>query len=97
MIAPGPTRAEYATRTIYIDQDLPPSRRKEELAHEAWHCWLFHVPPPADEEQEARLVALVLDALQMDLMEQGGIDVLIDLTPEPPPRELRYVPAIDAA
>jgi hypothetical protein len=85
------SRAEFESRTIYLAESLPVSRRWEVLLHELVHCWLFYVPRPRDEEEMARLLSLVGIAGRKELDAQGGIDELRYLKAIRPGREVVHV------
>lgn len=81
--------ARYLERQILIAAKAPAERRIEILAHELRHAWGFHVPPPANEEQESQLLAMISHAMAVDLQAQGGLDALlahpaVDLPPAQP-------------
>lgn len=83
--------ASFVDRTIYIGQDVPPSRRREALAHELWEAWQFHVPAPRTREEQAQLYSTVSEAMIMDLERQGGEHALRAMEPCPDARRVRYV------
>lgn len=62
----------FNTRIILIGRDVVPSRRREALTHELWHAWLFYVPQPKTEEEQAQLVSTSTEAMIVDLEAQGG-------------------------
>jgi hypothetical protein len=74
-------RAVENRRLIILSHIVHPDRREEVLYHEIRHAWLFHVPPPANEEQEAQLGAMIREAFNRDLEQQGGREALAQLPP----------------
>lgn len=68
-------------RLIVLSRIVEPQRREEIAQHEFYHCWLFHVPSPANEEQAAQLHSTVARQFQHDLEKAGGPDVLLNLRP----------------
>lgn len=78
--------AVEANRLIIISRSVEPCRRAEIAQHEYLHCWGFHVPQPATEEERCQLGAFVAEQFRLQLDEQGGEDALRNLPPTRMPR-----------
>lgn len=70
-----------ARKLIVLSRIVEPDRREEIAEHEFYHCWLFHVPKPANEEEAAQFHALVAKQFRRDLKDAGGPDAFLSLRP----------------
>jgi phosphoenolpyruvate carboxylase len=86
------SRVSPPDRTIYLGADVRVAERLEKLVHELWHAWLLHVPRPRSEEEQAKLLELVMSSFWRDLARQGGERALRNLREERPVLELVYEP-----
>lgn len=66
-------------RMIILSRTVEPERREEVCEHEFFHCWLFHVPTPANEEEAAQLHSLVARQFRHDVEAVGGPDIFYNL------------------
>jgi len=77
--------AVFHSKELLVSGAVQPTSRLEVLLHELKHAWLFHFPPPANEEQHCSFFAAVSEQAMLDLAEQGGVEALARLSPSGPP------------
>jgi phosphoenolpyruvate carboxylase len=86
------SRVSPPDRAIYLGSEVRVDERLEKLAHELWHTWLLHVPKPRSEEEQAKLLEMVMSSMWRDLARQGGERALRALREHRPVVDLVYEP-----